>query len=145
MAGDDSQRTSGMMGMVPCGGHTNHGVNEVKAKINALRSRFTTELLKIREKPSESGTDDVYKTSFDFFEKMLFLADHVQARKGTCNISVLKPTIQSQEIEEEICSSHSPLPIDTDYWAENMDAAATDHSHLPKPVTSGGLKYLLEV
>ncbi|GLV37468.1 uncharacterized protein CBL_10566 [Carabus blaptoides fortunei] len=82
-------------------------VNEVKAKINALRSRFTTELLKIRDKPSGSGTDDVYKTSFDFFEKMLFLADHVQARKGACNISV--PKTYRAKKEKNKCVLHIHL------------------------------------
>ncbi|GLV44705.1 hypothetical protein CBL_21283, partial [Carabus blaptoides fortunei] len=58
------------------------------------------------------------------------VTDLVQARKGTYNISVSKSNIQSQEREEEMCSSHSPLPIDTECWvtvAENMDAETIDH------------------
>ncbi|GLV33310.1 hypothetical protein CBL_12078 [Carabus blaptoides fortunei] len=58
-------------------------VNEVKAKINALRSRFSSELLKTMNKPSGSEMEDILKISFFYFEKILFLSDHVQARKGT--------------------------------------------------------------
>lgn len=44
-------------------------VTEVKAKINALRTRFSSEMLRIKEIPSNSGTEpeDIHKTYFEFF------------------------------------------------------------------------------
>ncbi|GLV44717.1 hypothetical protein CBL_20628 [Carabus blaptoides fortunei] len=68
-------------------------VNEVKAKIK----KNSSELLKTGDKPSGSGMDDIPKISIDNFQKMLFLSDHVHARKGGCNIPVSQVQVKDTE------------------------------------------------
>ncbi|KAF5289484.1 hypothetical protein FQR65_LT11858 [Abscondita terminalis] len=62
--------------------------NDVKTKVNGLRTQFCRELTQLKKKrPSGSGTAGVYKVTLWFFERMLFLQDHLQARKSSSNLS----------------------------------------------------------
>lgn len=75
-------------------------VNEIKAKINSLRARFSSELAKQRNKASGSGMASCL-SSFPFMEKMLFLQDHVVARKGFCNAVLPNTPLRLDLTEEE--------------------------------------------
>ncbi|XP_066993395.2 uncharacterized protein [Anabrus simplex] len=65
----------------------NTNPNEVKAKINGLRTQFTNERNKyMKSCHSGMGLDDTYKPSFAWYERMQFLADHVSARNRKSNL-----------------------------------------------------------
>lgn len=48
-------------------------IDDVKKKINSLRSNYRRELRKLKQKQSEAGTDDIYQSSVWWFDKMNFL------------------------------------------------------------------------
>jgi len=65
----------------------NSTIDDVKKKINTLRSNFRKELKKINDsKRSGAGTDDVYQPSSWLFEELSFLTDLEQPTKSVCSI-----------------------------------------------------------
>lgn len=59
---------------------------EVKAKINTLRTYFSKELAKSKDKRSGAGTDDIYESKWPYFKSMLFLTDIIKPRKTTSSL-----------------------------------------------------------
>ncbi|KAF5307556.1 hypothetical protein FQR65_LT18396 [Abscondita terminalis] len=100
-------------------------VPQIKSKINALRSRYTMELSKIKTTRSGQGVGETYQTSFEFFQKLIFLSDHVQARKGTLNI----PLSVDIQIEKEPCSSHET-------WMDNVEVIDEEENEENVPPSS---------
>lgn len=58
-------------------------VEDIKTKINSLRTQFNKEMAQIRTHPSGSCS---YNITLWCFEKLLFLQDHVQSRKSSTNL-----------------------------------------------------------
>ena len=62
-------------------------VEEMLKKLNGLRTYFNSERNKVEQlKLSENGTDDVYKSSWQFFDQLQFLSDNVTPRNTHSNI-----------------------------------------------------------
>ncbi|XP_068085354.1 uncharacterized protein [Anabrus simplex] len=58
-------------------------------KMKSLRTTFVAELNKVNNsKKSGAGMDEVYKPSIWYFEKLMFLKDYVQPRKGTSSAAL---------------------------------------------------------
>ena len=56
---------------------------DIVTKMKSLRTTFVAELNKLNNyKASGDGLDDVYTPSLWYFDKMMFLKDHVQPRKS---------------------------------------------------------------
>lgn len=71
---------------------SNH--NEIMAKMKSLRTTFVAELHKIKASTkSGMASGDVYQPTVWYFSKLLFLRDHVQARKGTCSTECLQESV----------------------------------------------------
>ncbi|XP_064652903.1 uncharacterized protein LOC135503313 [Lineus longissimus] len=63
-------------------------VDDVKKKMNGLRSNFAREMEKINKtKRSGAAAKDVHKPTVWWFQKLLFLKDHVEARPSSCSMS----------------------------------------------------------
>lgn len=65
-------------------------VDQLKSKINGLRSHFSNELSKVKDSQrSGSGTSDVYVPSVWWFQKLQFLTPHVEARTSTSSMQTV--------------------------------------------------------
>jgi len=74
-------------------------IEDVKKKINTLRSNFRKELKKINDsKRSGAGTDDVYQPSSWLFEELSFLTDLEKPTKSVCSIIDDKVENRDEEI-----------------------------------------------
>ncbi|GLV42910.1 uncharacterized protein CBL_08547 [Carabus blaptoides fortunei] len=79
-------------------------INEIKNKINSLRTNFSAEYRKIiKSKNSGAGTDELYTTSLWYFDELYFILDLINARKSYDSI-----TDSADVIEEDI---YVDLPI----------------------------------
>ena len=75
-------------------------VEDVKKKINTLRSNFRKELKKIHEsKKSESGTEDIYESATWLFQELLFLKD---VEKPVSSFSTIKENESCAVSQEEV-------------------------------------------
>lgn len=67
---------------------SNCTVDDIKKKVNGLRSNFARELEKINKtKRSGAASKDVHKPTLWWFEKLLFLKDHVEARPSSSSMT----------------------------------------------------------
>ncbi|KAL1488842.1 hypothetical protein ABEB36_014637 [Hypothenemus hampei] len=74
-------------------------VEEVKTKINNIRSQLSHEMKKIRDKPSGAGSDEVSEPVW-WFDNVQFLVPHLKSRKGKDsldNIIEESPKISDEE------------------------------------------------
>ncbi|KXJ68663.1 hypothetical protein RP20_CCG002246 [Aedes albopictus] len=66
-------------------------IDDVKNKINNLRSQYSRELTKHRTSArSGTGTDEMYESSAYWYPHMTFLKDFVSTRKGKSNLDDLE-------------------------------------------------------
>lgn len=70
---------------------------DVNKKMNSLRSYFVAEKNKTHQsKVSGTGADDVYRSKWQFFESLSFLADNIAPRRTESNL----PKRSSEEVED---------------------------------------------
>lgn len=63
-------------------------VDEVKSKINTMRTHYSHEVKKVRDSAkSGAATEEIYQPTVWWFDKMTFLAPHIKARKSESSIS----------------------------------------------------------
>lgn len=77
-------------------GNPGVSVEDVKKKINGLRTQFFTELGKIKKsQTSGAGANEIYKPQLWCWELLYFLKDSSQMRKGESNLVMDENDAQS--------------------------------------------------
>ncbi|CAH1114813.1 unnamed protein product [Psylliodes chrysocephalus] len=76
----------------------NTTVNEIKAKLNSLRTHFNKELARIRNAPSGSGAEAA-RISLWCFENLLFLQDQTVATPSDSNLKVDNECTENEIIQ----------------------------------------------
>ena len=61
---------------------------DVTKKIKSVHTQYSRELQKFKERPTGTGTDDVYKSKWPHFEELQFLQDFITSRATTSNLQV---------------------------------------------------------
>ena len=75
------------------------GKDEVKKKMNSLRTNFRKELKKVMDsKKSGAGSEDVYEPTLWYYNALLFLIDQEQPSASRHSIE----TEENDELEEQI-------------------------------------------
>ena len=79
-------------------------LDDLKKKLNSLRSNFRAELRKVeKSEKSGAGTDDIYKPKLWYFDAMLFLKDQETAAPSTSSIVSQEDSQgQNQNSEEQV-------------------------------------------
>ncbi|XP_050548015.1 uncharacterized protein LOC126909621 [Daktulosphaira vitifoliae] len=88
-------------------------IDDVKKKINTLRSNFRKELKKIHEsKRSGAGADDIYQPSSWLFEELAFLADLEKPVDSTSSINddTNNEKVPNNESSEAIQQTKNAVP-----------------------------------
>ncbi|XP_068082632.1 uncharacterized protein [Anabrus simplex] len=105
-------------------------------KMKSLRTTFVAELNKVNNsKTSGAGMDEVYKPSIWYFEKLMFLKDYVQPRKGTSSAALSRTHDASQgtanrvEFTCEAVPTLDEVPVVGDW--EVMTPVPSTSSDLP--------------
>ncbi|XP_031335457.1 uncharacterized protein LOC116165293 [Photinus pyralis] len=108
----------------------NTTVNDVKVKINSLRTQFNKELGKLKSKPSGSGAELV-QVGLWCFEQLLFLQDHVNARTSFSNLSRAAGCSTWDEVVE-ITDSQGEHTL---YESESMSNGSSENADLDETIT----------
>eukprot|EP00794_Sanderia_malayensis_P000819 gene819-116_t len=89
-------------------------MDEITAKLHSLRVYYCATRSKAEsfKRKSGSGTDEIPKVKWPFYEKLFFLSDNVTPRNTVSN---LESSNEGMDIEEEFCDS----PLST-YSAESL-------------------------
>ncbi|KAK4881200.1 hypothetical protein RN001_004519 [Aquatica leii] len=99
-------------------------INDVKIKINSLRTQFNKEIGKLRSQPSGSGATLV-KISMWCFEDLLFLQDQSIVRESFTNLPQQQGCSSwSERVEMEDASSPTQNPDET--ITETYSSSTTD-------------------
>lgn len=84
-------------------GSINVGVEDVRKKINALRTQFFAEMSKQKKSMvSGAGIEDVYMPKLWCFEQLSFLDSSTPCRKGESNLLHREDTVDSEEEHEVV-------------------------------------------
>ncbi|XP_067001396.2 uncharacterized protein [Anabrus simplex] len=71
-----------------CEVRPNTDSSEVKSKINGLRTQFNNKRNKVNKLKSGMSSDDVYRPSFMWYDRLLFLTDHIMPRSSRSNLDM---------------------------------------------------------
>ena len=81
--------------------------SDIVNKMKSLRTTFVAELNKIiNSKARGVGMDDVYTPSLWYFEKLMFLIDHVQSRKSISYADIPRKDGTSVRTLNEVSGGH---------------------------------------
>lgn len=68
---------------------------EIQRKLHNLRTQFNQEIKKVKKRKSGDGVDDLYKSSWEYFDALKFLMLNESSSAETAdNLTVSKRTIQ---------------------------------------------------
>ena len=109
-------------------------VEEILNKLNDLRIYFNSARNKVEQsKLSGNGTDDVYKSSWQFFDQLQFLNDNVTPRNTHSNIKKYdKACDDGVPITNNVVSNNRKRPND-DSSSNNEVLLETAINYLKRP------------
>jgi len=105
--------------------------DQVKMRVNTLRSNFRRELAKMKKTVSGESTEDVHEPSLWYYNQMMFIADQETPRPSISTISEDENDEEMDEENKNLVSTVFYLLVGMYTNQTRMDIASTVSSQYP--------------